>query len=193
MRKNRSLILGISLFLFPCIVFADAGVPMVFLGFPFMLAVFIPVCALEIYILSRAMNLAPKFVSKPVIIANSVSTLFGYPLSWLFLLLVEEITTGGKVLQFSDFWNSVGSVTLQAAWLIPYESDLYWMVPVAGIVGLLPAYFISVWLEFLVLKKVSVKNIIFHKKDVRNANLASYAFLLLILVIILIVAILKPK
>lgn len=77
-------------------------------------------------------------------------------------------TTLGKVL----------SVTLQAAWLIPYESDLHWMIPVAALVLLVPFFFVSWWSEYYVskrmLKEYPAQKI---KIEMRNANIITYALL----------------
>lgn len=164
---------------------ADVGVPMIFLGFPFMLLAFIPVCLLEILIFARKMHVPSKNLIKPVVLANLVSTIVGYPLSWALLLGLEFLTTGGSALGLSNLWRMAAAVTLQAAWLIPYESELRWMIPVAGMVGLVPAFFLSVWIEHWTLRKFPMGESKFQRDHVRLANLASYAFLYAILFAIL--------
>ena len=82
-------------------------------------------------------------------------------------------------------WTRLKAVTLQAAWLIPYESELHWMVPVAGMVGLVPAFFISVWMERLVLKRFSFGEMQFPIRGIWRANMWSYAFLLVLLLLML--------
>ncbi len=46
------------------------------------------------------------------------------------------------------------AVTWQAPWLIPYESDFHWMMPVAGLVLLIPFFFVSWWSEYFVARKM---------------------------------------
>jgi len=167
----------------PAFAFANAGVPMIFLGVPFMLAMLIPVIGIEIFRYSKVRGESPKQLWKRVTVANLVSTVAGYPLSWLLLLGVEFATTQGSALGLSNGWTRLAAVTLQAAWLIPYESELWWMIPIAGIVGLVPAFFLSIWLERAILK--------FPRKEVLDAHILSYLFLVLVLVVQLIVSI--PK
>ena len=170
--------------LFPNQAAADAVVPMVALGFPFMLVAFVPVCLIEIWFYARASALPWKRLCSPVLIANGASTLVGYPLSWALLLGVETVTTMGQS-EPLNAWTRLKAVTLQAAWLIPYESELHWMVPVAGMVGLVPAFFISVWMERLVLKRFSFGEMQFPIRGIWRANMWSYAFLLVLLLLML--------
>ena len=49
-------------------------------------------------------------------------------------------TGGGRAFGIDSSWQRVFAVTVQAAWLIPYESELNWMVPLAAIVLLVPFF-----------------------------------------------------
>jgi Na+-translocating ferredoxin:NAD+ oxidoreductase RnfD subunit len=44
------------------------------------------------------------------------------------------------------------ALIVEAAWLCPWESQLHWMIPVAFIVCLLVAFFLSLLIEFPILK-----------------------------------------
>jgi hypothetical protein len=185
MSRLNLLFVITTLLLFPDCAFADTGVPMIFLGFPLMLVAFLPVCLLEIWYFKHALKVKTKPLVAPIFLANLMSTLIGYPLSWALLLGLNLVTTGGRSVGLSTLWTKIAAVTLQAAWLIPYEQHLNWMIPVAGMVGLIPAFFLSVWIEFLILRQFSFGVVQIQKKDVWWANVVSYAFLLFILLIVL--------
>jgi hypothetical protein len=74
--------------------------------------------------------------------------------------------------------GKVLAVTWQAPWLIPYEEDLNWMIPVAGLVLLIPFFFASWWSEYFVSKKLNetLPPTVLRIK-VRNANLITYSLL----------------
>jgi hypothetical protein len=86
-------------------------------------------------------------------IANAISTLAGFPILWIALVIVQMVTGGGGVPKLAEPWYSVYSVTVQAAWLLPDEKRLYWMIPTAGMVLLIPAFFVTVLIEGLVYRK----------------------------------------
>lgn len=143
-------------------IIANAGVPMIFLQMPAMLIALIPVIIIELLIAKHLTRLDWKKVSLGVTTANIISTIIGIPLSWGIMLGLELLTTGGGV--YTGPLEKVAAVTLQAAWLIPYENDLFWMIPTAMVVLLIPAFLISVWMERLVcfrfwksIERVSVK------------------------------------
>ncbi|MBY0555262.1 hypothetical protein K2P97_12085 [bacterium] len=177
----KKILYTLLFFLIPSVVNADAGVPMVFLGLYFSLFLFVPVCLLEIFFLKIKMKVDYKKIVLPVVKSNFVSTIIGYPLSWIVLLVVQLVTVGGNVVMMSDTWSVFKSVVLQAAWLVPFEDKLQWMIPAAGLVGLIPAFFISVWLEYYILKDVVIGHIKFKRTDIQNANLISYMLLFIIL------------
>lgn len=191
--KRTAFLISIAALLASPTAFADAGVPMVIFGFPFMLAVFIPVCMVELRVFSRTMAIPVRPLVKPVVLANLVSTVAGYPLSWGVMLGLEFLSTGGAAWGLSNVWTALASVTLQAAWLVPYESELYWMIPAAGLVGLIPAFFISVVLERFILARFTVSGSSFEKHAVWKANLCSYLLLATILVALLGFALLKHR
>ncbi len=73
------------------------------------------------------------------------------------------------------------AVTLQAPWLVPYEKELYWMVPAAMVVLLVPFFFVSVFFERSVLlrtwKNEEKAAIIAHSW---KSHIYSYAFLFIV-------------
>ena len=120
---------------------------MLFLEFPAMLYALVPVIAVEILVARKFMRLEPRRSMKAIVIANLASTLLGFPLLWILLAGIEFFSGGGSALGLQSFWGRVYAVTVQAPWLIPYEEDLKWMIPVAAAYLLIPAFFVSVFIE----------------------------------------------
>ena len=148
-----------TLFLFcllavPSVAHADAGVPMVFLTYPAMLVALVPVILLEAVVFQRRLLLGYKQVAWRVGVANAVSTVIGFPLTWILMVALQMLTRGGYAYGISTWWSKVLAVTWQSPWLIPYEQELYWMVPTAALVGLIPAFFASVFIEGHILKRL---------------------------------------
>lgn len=173
---------------------ADAGVPMILLTFPAMLAMLIPVILVEATLLRKWLGLQVWTAIKSSAAANVVSTLIGVPVAWGVTLLFEFFAFGAimripAISRAADKWNSplahVVVTVLAPAWLGPDERNLYWMVPLATIVLLVPTFFLSVWIEaFVVDRMVSVpegdsSNLTSSRirATVRNANLVSYGLL----------------
>ncbi len=194
LNKSKYFALGVFGFIaciYPEICKADVGLPMIYLGFPFMLVVLVPVILIECLTYKTALNISLKSTLLPVGTANLISTIVGYPLAWTILLALELLTTHGSALGVATSFQKFLSVTLQSAWLFPYEKELYWMVPVAGLVGLIPTFFISVYLEAAVVRRFWRTSLYEFKKLSWKANLNSYALLAFIILSILIFRLIK--
>ncbi|MBY0369714.1 hypothetical protein K2X33_03445 [bacterium] len=186
--KHALLLLAVFA-LVPAVASANAGVPMIFLGLPFALIALIPICAIEVFYFQKTWKFPAKKLAMPVVVANLVSTLIGYPLSWLMLLGLQLAVGGGSAWGLNTVWNKIAAFTLQAAWLIPYEGDLGWLIPAAGLVGLIPAYFLTVWFEYGVYRRfpflAQQPNL---KAKTWRANTLSYSLLALYLAVTAIIA-----
>jgi hypothetical protein len=157
---------------------ANAGVPMIFLAMPALGLSIIPIIIIEAMYLGKKLELTTSSAFKTTTISNLVSTIVGIPLTWLLLVLIQMLAGGGGAFGLDTTLGKVLSVTLQAAWLIPYESDLHWMIPVAGLVLLVPFFFASWWSEYFVSKKMIKEQAAQRVKiAVRNANIITYALL----------------
>ena len=84
------------------------------------------------------------------ILANVASTILGFPLLWILLVLLQFGLGGGHAYGLQSWWGKLYAVTVQAPWLIPYDHDLRWMIPIAGAYLLIPAFFVSVWTERII-------------------------------------------
>lgn len=160
---------------------ADAGVPMLAVEYPLMILALIPVIFIETWIVARSLKLPKGDSARAVISANLVSTFLGFPLAWGIMVGLEIATGGGGRYDLHTAFQAVITVTTQAPWFPPDNATLYWMIPTAAIILLVPSYFVSVWIEGLVMRALlpeEKRNAIF--PVAWKANLASYAFLLLL-------------
>ncbi len=173
-----------SLCAFPALAFADAGVPMIALIIPGFLISIVPIIIIESLYLKRKLTLKGASAWKTATISNLVSTVAGVPLTWFILVVLQMFTGGGRAYGVDTAIGKIIAVTWQAPWLIPYESELGWMIPTAGIVLLVPFFFVSWWLEYLIsksmLRESEAKAV---NLAVRNANLLTYGLMVLCLLI----------
>jgi len=185
---------------------ADAGVPMIFLTFPAMLKLLVPIVLIEAWLYRRWVPLPTKAALTSSALANLASTLVGVPLAWGVMLLFQ-LGILGSILSVSRLDRGLDRLNgpladvvltlLAPAWLGP--SAKYWMVPLATIVLLVPTYFLSVWIEQLIVRRM-VKTSGVNCPDfspaqlgvvVRNANLVSYGVLVFGSSVWLLVALVK--
>jgi hypothetical protein len=162
------------------IILANAGVPMLMLAFPAAFFLLIPVIAIEWWIVRPLAGITPTGKIVGIAVANAISTLAGWPLTWIALAALQ-IKLDPHGLSWSDSpIQKIASVTLEAAWLIPYsETDLYWKVPTAAMVLMIPAFFVSILLERCVLRFFwSNEPSTDLKRFVWRANICSYALLI---------------
>lgn len=177
-RCARSMSVGFVAILISGAANADAGVPMLFVTFPAMLIALIPIIVVETFVLGRLVRARVLSAIKPVAIANVVSTVVGIPIAWFVLVFLELLTGGGSAYGLATPTQRFLAVTWQAPWLDPYGQDLSWMIPTASLVLLVPFFFVSYWIEALIVSSMMKS---FPEKQVRKAvfaaNLSSYALL----------------
>ena len=154
---------------------------MLFVTWPVMLLALIPIIGVEAYVLSSQLGLSVGVSLKVASIINAASTIVGIPVAWLLLLLAQLFTGGGSAYGIETARKKFLAVTWQAPWLIPYEDDMDWMVPSAGLALLVPFFFASWWIEYQV--AVPLLDVL-EPRTVRHsllvANLATYGILALL-------------
>lgn len=172
----------------PTLLLADAGLPMIVLTLPGMLALLVPVVWIEASLCRKWLGLTTRAAVKSNLVANLASTLLGVPAAW-FLTFLFEFLIGGTISAIPSFerWNSplarVIEVIFGSAWLSPDEQNFYWMIPVATIALLIPTFLISIWIEARVMCRmleVAEEDSIGLSRTwtaVRNANLVTYGLL----------------
>jgi len=195
-KKSKFIIIVAFVIVFhtPVTCFANAGIPMIYLELPFMVTLLIPVIIFEACLLSKFLLVNTK---ESLILsgkANLISTLIGFPLSWLLSLLVElafsvfpyliykfnlEVVFESVYRNHELLFDILG-LFVMAPWLAPIENKLYWMIPAAGFIGLIPAYFVTVLFEYKFLKSRIKCEAITIKSAIIKVNAYSYMFLALV-------------
>jgi hypothetical protein len=163
---------------FSGIASADAGVPMLFLTFPAMLIALVPIVAIETIIVARVSGTTALARAKSVGLANLASTVVGVPITWIALVLLQMVSGGGSAYGLDTPSHKLLAVTWQAPWLIPYEGDLFWMIPAASLVLLVPFFFTSYFVEKLVVFRLEngiSRDLL--RPAVLRANFVSYMLL----------------
>jgi hypothetical protein len=110
-------------FLLPVLpLYADAGVPMIFLTLPAMGILLIPIILVEGFLCKKWLGLTTWEAMKLNAASNLVSTLIGVPLAWAIMFGIEFLAF--SAIERSNAlqnWNSpiarVVSLLLSAAWL----------------------------------------------------------------------------
>lgn len=159
--------------------------PILIFMWPMYWLLLIPIVLIESFVykcFSSARGLRKIFW--PTITANIISTLFGIPVVWGVLVLIEFIFLPkflepvAKILSPQEL---ILNITLGAAWIAPYAKSLFWAIPVAAMFLLIPFYFISIWIEGFVLTKLFKisTEVTLVEKSCWKANLASHLFLFL--------------
>jgi hypothetical protein len=87
-------------------------------------------------------------------------------------------TGGGSAHGIATPAEKLLAVTWQAPWLMPYEGELYWMMPTASLVLLAPFFFASYVIEAHVISRYECQYPITRLRPaVFRANLLSYVLL----------------
>lgn len=168
------------LFALPSAAYANAGLPMLAIAWPGMGVALLPVVAIEVLVLRRLLRAARWRTVLVASVSNAVSTVVGIPLTWLVLVAAQMLTPsgGGVGPDIGTLAGKVFAVTVQAPWLIPYDAQLYWMVPAAALALLVPFFFASWAIEYgvtrLMMREFGAGPV---RRAVMWANLASYGLL----------------
>jgi len=153
---------------------------------------------LEAFVATRRLGTGWGRSLKVAAIANLVSTVVGVPLTWL-VLAAGEIgvqyagslfapPTGPQHPLSPLAGVAVGAVNmiLMAPWLVPYEGSLYWMIPTAALLLCVPFFFVSVWIEYLVARRMMGRERASQARDwAWRGNLWSYSLLVLVPLVLL--------
>lgn len=165
----------------PLPAFANVGVPMIFLTFPAMLTALLPIILIESVVIKKALNIPMKKALMSNGTANLVSTIGGFPLAWGLLFGLELLTTRGSCGPgFKTISSSIITAILESAWLCPWKEHMYWLIPVAFINCLIAAFFLSILIEYFIMRKMLKeydKNAV--KKVTYKANIVSYSMLVI--------------
>jgi len=163
----------------------------------------VPVILIEAAVYRRKLGITYGKALYPAGVANLASTFVGYPLAWilrligqlvltLLMLLVMKIVGEPAVRSIGATTFNLMGVVVYSAWL-PGDGGL-WTLPAASLVGLVPAYFVSVYSEAWVLRRLmrgedrpAIMALSY------KANLASYFLLVAIAGVILVRFLLRSQ
>jgi hypothetical protein len=173
--------------------FANAGVPMLALIWPISWLLLVPVILVEAAVAREVLSLSSRRALLVSTVANATSTLLGIPITWLVLLGLEILFTGGGTgYGLNTTAQKIVAFTVQAPWLIPYEGSLHWLIPAAAIVLCIPFFFTSVYAERLVARRLATGTA---RSDVVRwswrANLITYGVVVATLIVLLAMALLR--
>ncbi len=182
----------------PSFAHADTGLPMIFVEWPAVILALVPVILIEAAVYRRQLGTTYRKALYPAGVANLASTFIGYPLAWilrligqfaltLLLVLVMKLVGEPSGASMNSIPAKLVAAVVYSAWLPGEMYDARWMLPAASLVGLVPAYFVSVYSEAWVLRRLMRGE---DKPTIRalsyRANLASYALLVAIPTVMLI-------
>ena len=124
MNKKNCIVL-FSIFFIYLNLHANAGVPMIAIVFPEMILSLVPVILIEIAVLIKRLKINKQKTVLAVVAGNLYSTLFGIPLTWIILVVIQVITGGDRgIYNIGILLRNILSVTWQAPWLMP-SNDLH--------------------------------------------------------------------
>jgi hypothetical protein len=177
----------------------NMGVPMIMPTMFFMVVALIPIIAMETLYITRRLGIPLRGAVFPVLYANIASTFVGIPLTWGLLFVIQMIM-GGTLASGGNGWTGkILEVTLQAPWLMPFPPEHFWVFHSAALFLLIPFFFATWLIEHLVARGTLAAAVCeaqmvdwaaAEKKiapAVRNANLLSYGFIALLLIVSLVV------
>jgi hypothetical protein len=170
---------------------ADAGIPMIFLTLPAMLMLLVPIIVIEGLLCKKWLRLTTWEAMKSNAVSNLASTIIGVPVAWA-LMLGLEFGTMGLISKSNGIqnWHSplanIILVFLSSAWIGPPEGKNVWLIPAATLALLVPFFFASYGIEYLVIKFMvgmpegGPPNLAYPKVRiaVRNANIITYGAML---------------
>jgi hypothetical protein len=136
-----------------CALVADIGVPMIFVQWPLMICVLIPVIAIEAFVIRKRLQMPYARAVAGATKTNLVSTFVGVPFAWAIMLAVEFATLYPIVLASEKWhWHLEKSplmsifYVLGMAWTGPAAHSA-WPIALAAALLLVPAFFVSVCIE----------------------------------------------
>jgi len=133
---------------------AIAGLPMIFLVIPAAVFLFVPVVALEAWMARVLLRVNWRQSFWIAWVTNLISTAAGVPSTWLVLFFLEVALGGGSFRSLDSFGNRLFAVTVEAPWLVPYESEYGWMLPAAGLYLMIFFFFVSWGIEWFVAQRM---------------------------------------
>ncbi len=163
---------------YPGPVYANIGLPMLAITLPALIAGLLPIIFIESFVMKKILARSFKDVFRVVFLGNIISTFVGIPITWGLLAFFQMTTGAGRAFGLKTLADKFLAVTWQAPWLIPYADQAHWMIPASVIFLLIPFFFASWFIEYMIAKNM-LKDL--SKKIVNRAifkvNIVSYALM----------------
>lgn len=174
---------------FESTAYANIGVPMLAVVWPVSWLLLLPIIFIEAKIACNIANLPFKRGTISSVWANCISSLVGIPLCWGAMLAIQfVIPDGNSGRGLATFGDRLFAVTVQSPWLVPYKSEMYWMIPAASAFLLIPFFLISVYIERWVFKKASGCSLEVASRWAWLANGVTYGGIFSLLIILVLVS-----
>lgn len=133
---------------------ANIGLPMIFIELPYLTIAFIPVVLVEAAVYRWLLSVPWRQSWPGALRANLRSTFVGVPLAWFAQVVAQIVIGGDSAWGLNTPLDRLAAVTIQSAWLIPYEKEFYWMVPAASLCLMVPFLIVSIGIELFLLRRV---------------------------------------
>jgi len=129
-------------------LYANLGIPMIAVQMPLLSGALPAVIFLEALLLRRWYSLDWPAALKPVILANAVSTLLGIPILWFILMMAQSGLVEPHLSTIRSLMPAAWiEVLFKPAWINFMPAERYWMVPLAFLILLIPAFFMTIVVE----------------------------------------------
>jgi hypothetical protein len=142
-------------------LFANAGLPMLFVGWPVLVAALIPITAVEAMWYRRFLKLPGKRAWRGSLKANIRSTFVGLPVAWFIWAALGGVTVGitsssgliSRELFLESYTVAFLYLVATSAWLLPTPGGSNEVLLLgAGMILMLPAYLVSYLTEARILR-----------------------------------------
>jgi hypothetical protein len=178
----------------PTALLADAALPLIYFTLPAVVLLLIPVILLEGFLLRVWIPTSIVQALKASAISNIASTIAGVPLATLLAYAgAMAVSPWSRKLLEQEHWQSpLGDVVMaivNSVYISAYVVEAHWLLPAALMIILVPAYLISWWIEYVIVRTLILKNpnhssspeklpsAVAISRAVRRANFVSYALL----------------
>lgn len=161
----------VVLLILPGVAFADMGLPLIAMIFPYMSFALIPILIIESYIIKFYLDITFGKVVSRVTFANIITTLIGVPLTWVMLFILQLVMQPVS----SNYPNNVLSIIVNSPWVIGSNSP---RTEIALMI-LFAFFFLVSWkIEYWVIKrKFKMLDPVKINKGCFAANLVTYLLL----------------
>jgi len=134
---------------------ANVGLPMIFWQMPVAAIALLPVVVLESLIAVLILKQPFRPVLLRVFAANALSTFVGIPIAWVVMFIFNILlnTIDPRRHGYDTPWDAFESLIRQAAWLFPSDGHMFWLIPAATLVLLLPYFLVSIFIERWLLRR----------------------------------------